>query len=149
MSSPSEVPPFRLPPGGVPILRGRNRPVDLAPPAKAEPTKGVSADALHIAQELRSGFIAMFAQLRDLNGAVATMAEPAQLAHIPCLAPLVTPEGDLAGWGVFCYACSFGEGENEFRYCQLEEVDLSHWPPQRVVAAPEFVEHPPEGVSDE
>lgn len=140
----NDVPPFRLPPGGVPILRGKPKAVELNPDAPVgdpnKPAPGVSADAKHIAQELRGGFVVIFNQLKQLVAHVEAMAEPAQLAHIPCLAPLATPSGELAGWGVFCYACSFGEGQAEYRYCQREDVDLSQWPPQRVVAGPEFVE---------
>lgn len=133
--------PTKMP--GIPILRKRSNIPVLGEQSGQLGDRRVTTDAQAMVKEIHEVGVAIWSQLRDVSYSLEAIASPYALPHIPCVAPLQTEDGEPAGFGVFCFACSYG-GENrnspELLYCQRDDVDLSVWPPQRLVGAPEFTE---------
>jgi hypothetical protein len=126
----STPPPFRLPPGGVPLLERKT-------------DKRVGPDTAALLDELHTLGAMFWTQFQRMGYSLDAIASPYNLPHVPCVAPVLGPDGEPGGFGVYCFACSFGEehrDDPEFVYCQRDDIDVSEWPPQRVVAAPEFTE---------
>lgn len=130
----------------VPILKQKLDEPTSPQPTADEPNPfpagfGPDAQIKWLGTELRGGFMALFNAMRDINESIDA-ANPRLIPHVPCVVPVHNPDGQDMGFGVFCFHCSYVKhaGDPQMVWCEEPDVDLSTWPPRRLIAAPEFVE---------